>query len=133
MLGLATAGWYSIPKARLYDALGTQSGAAMAFGSIAGLIGGVFPLLVGVAASSFGLGTAMWLLLAAPVALLVGLHRAPRGASAAGGPRERTLVSPLEATSSSAVPRSSSGSGIGEPSLLRSGRRREGVPYPCFP
>jgi MFS transporter, FSR family, fosmidomycin resistance protein len=78
LLGLATAGWYSIPKARLYDALGPQSGAAMAFGSIAGLIGGVFPLAIGIAASAFGLGTAMWLLLVAPIALLVGVPRQRR-------------------------------------------------------
>ena len=75
VLGLVTAGWYSIPKARLYDALGPQSGAAMAFGSVAGLIGGVFPLAIGVVASAYGLSAAMWLLLAAPVALLLGVPR----------------------------------------------------------
>lgn len=74
-LGVVTAGWYSIPKARLYDALGPQSGAAMAFGSVAGLIGGVFPLAIGVVASKFGLGAAMWLLIAAPVALLLFVPR----------------------------------------------------------
>lgn len=73
LLGLVTAGWYSIPKARLYEALGRQSGAAMAFGSVAGVVGSVFPLAVGVAAAEFGLGAAMWLLLAAPIALLVGV------------------------------------------------------------
>jgi FSR family fosmidomycin resistance protein-like MFS transporter len=75
LLGLVTAGWYSIPKARLYEALGRQSGAAMAFGSVAGIVGSVFPLAVGIAAAEFGLGAAMWLLLAAPIALLVGVPR----------------------------------------------------------
>ena len=75
LLGLITAGWYSIPKARLYEALGRQSGAAMAFGSVAGIVGSVFPLAVGIAAAEFGLGAAMWLLLAAPMALLVGTPR----------------------------------------------------------
>jgi FSR family fosmidomycin resistance protein-like MFS transporter len=75
LLGLVTAGWYSIPKARLYDALGGQSGAAMALGSVAGVIGGVFPLAIGAVASRFGLGAAMWLLLAAPIAMLIGVPR----------------------------------------------------------
>jgi MFS transporter, FSR family, fosmidomycin resistance protein len=75
VLGLVTAGWYSIPKARLYDALGAQSGAAMALGSVTGVIGGLFPLAIGAAASAFGLGAAMWLLLAAPVALLFAVPR----------------------------------------------------------
>lgn len=78
LIGLATAGWYSIPKARLYDALSGQSGAAMALGSIAGLVGGTFPLAIGLVAERYGLDVALWLLLAAPVALLVGVPRGER-------------------------------------------------------
>jgi FSR family fosmidomycin resistance protein-like MFS transporter len=74
-LGLVTAGWYSIPKARLYGALPGQSGAAMTLGSLAGVIRAAAPLVVGLVAQRSGLGTAMWLLLAGPVGLLVLLPR----------------------------------------------------------
>jgi FSR family fosmidomycin resistance protein-like MFS transporter len=74
-LGLATAGWYSIPKARLYAALPGQSGAAVTLGSMAGMIRAAAPLAMGLIAERWGLGTAMWLLLAAPVGLLVLLPR----------------------------------------------------------
>ena len=75
LLGLATAGWYSIPKARLYESLSGQSGAALAFGSITGAIGGTFPLAIGLVAERYGLGTALWILLIAPVALVVATPR----------------------------------------------------------
>jgi FSR family fosmidomycin resistance protein-like MFS transporter len=75
LLGLATSGWYSIPKARLYAALPGQSGAALALGSLAGVVRGVTPLAVGLVAQRYGLGTALWLLLAAPVGLLLLLPR----------------------------------------------------------
>jgi FSR family fosmidomycin resistance protein-like MFS transporter len=75
LVGLATAGWYSIPKARLYDALSGQSGAALALGGVAGTIAGSFPLAIGLVAERFGLDVALWLLLAGPLALLVGAPR----------------------------------------------------------
>jgi FSR family fosmidomycin resistance protein-like MFS transporter len=75
VLGLVTAGWYTIPKARLYEALAGQSGAVMSLGSIAGLFRGATPLVVGFAAGRFGLDSALWLLAAAPIALLVLLPR----------------------------------------------------------
>ena len=74
-LGLATAGWYSIPKARLYDALSGQSGAALTLGSMAGLIAASFPLAIGLVAQRYGIGVALWLLIAGPVVLLVGAPR----------------------------------------------------------
>jgi FSR family fosmidomycin resistance protein-like MFS transporter len=75
LVGLATAGWYSIPKARLYESLAGQSGAALALGSLTGAIGGTFPLAIGLVAERYGLDTALWLLLAAPVALFLGVPR----------------------------------------------------------
>jgi MFS transporter, FSR family, fosmidomycin resistance protein len=75
LLGLATAGWYSIPKARLYAALPGQSGAALTLGGLAGLIRAAAPLALGLAAERYGLGAAMWILLTAPAALLVLLPR----------------------------------------------------------
>jgi FSR family fosmidomycin resistance protein-like MFS transporter len=75
LVGLATAGWYSIPKARLYEALSGQSGAALALGGAAGTIAGTFPLAIGLVAERYGLDVALWLLLAGPLALLVGAPR----------------------------------------------------------
>jgi FSR family fosmidomycin resistance protein-like MFS transporter len=75
LLGLATAGWYSIPKARLYAALPGQSGAALTLGGLAGLIRAAAPLALGFAAERYGLATAMWILLVAPAGLLVLLPR----------------------------------------------------------
>ena len=70
-LGLLNSGWYAIPKAGLYGALPGRSGAAIAVGGLAGLVGTFIPLGVGALAEAIGLGPAMWVLLAAPVALLV--------------------------------------------------------------
>jgi len=41
--------------------------------NVAGLIGGAFPLLLGVTAAHWGLPSAMWLCAAAPVVILIGL------------------------------------------------------------
>ena len=70
LLGLATAGWYSIPKARLYDALSGQSGAVMTLGSVSGMFGALAPLTVALVAERYGLDVALWFLLAGPLALL---------------------------------------------------------------
>jgi FSR family fosmidomycin resistance protein-like MFS transporter len=75
LVGLTTAGWYSIPKARLYDALSGQSGAALTLGSVAGFVGGTFPLVLGIVADRYGIEAALWCLVVAPVALIVGVPR----------------------------------------------------------
>ena len=75
LLGFATAGWYSIPKARLYASLPGQSGAAMSLSGVAGLVGGVWPLAIALLAERYGLETALWFLLTAPLALLIGAPR----------------------------------------------------------
>ncbi len=74
-IGLLRAGWYAILQARLYASLPGRSGLAVAAGSIAGSAGALIPLGLGALAEVAGLRVAMWLLLAAPVALLVGLPR----------------------------------------------------------
>jgi FSR family fosmidomycin resistance protein-like MFS transporter len=74
-LGMLNAGWYAILQARLYAAMPEQSGTVAALGNVSGLVGGLLPLAVGVAAEWYGLGAAMWLLLLAPVALLAGVPR----------------------------------------------------------
>lgn len=78
LLGLFNAGWYSILKARLYAAMPGQSGTVMTVGNVFGLVGQFVPLGLGLLAEHFGLRTALWLLLAGPVGLLIGLPRQTR-------------------------------------------------------
>lgn len=73
LLGLFNAGWYSVLQGRLYSAMPGQSGTVMTMTNVFGWAGKLFPLVVGLAAERFGMGTAMWLLLAGPLALAVGL------------------------------------------------------------
>jgi FSR family fosmidomycin resistance protein-like MFS transporter len=74
LLGLLNAGWYALPKAALYDALPGRSGTAVAVGGVGGLAGAAVPAVLGALAGAVGLGPTMWLLLIAPVALLVGVR-----------------------------------------------------------
>jgi FSR family fosmidomycin resistance protein-like MFS transporter len=73
LLGLFNAGWYSILKARLYAAMPGQSGTVMTVGNVFGLVGQLVPFGLGLVAEQLGLRAALWLLLAGPLALLVGL------------------------------------------------------------
>jgi FSR family fosmidomycin resistance protein-like MFS transporter len=73
LLGLFNSGWYAILQGNLYSSMPGQSGTVMAVGNVVGLFGKLIPFGIGLAAERFGLGPAMWILLAGPVALLVGL------------------------------------------------------------
>ena len=85
-LGLLNSGWYAIPKAGLYESLPGTSGAAVAVGGIGGIVGAAVPLTLGFVASSAGLSATMWILLLAPVALLLGTPRqSASGSSPAPG------------------------------------------------
>lgn len=75
LVNILTTGWYPILQGRLYSALPGQSASLMAIGSVTAPLAKLFPFLVGLLADQFGLGTAMWLLLAGPVALLIGLPK----------------------------------------------------------
>jgi len=74
-MGFINAGWYAILKANLFSAMPGQSGITQALDNISGMFGKLLPFGIGLAAQAFGLGPAMWLLLAGPLALLVGLPR----------------------------------------------------------
>jgi uncharacterized membrane protein len=52
-----------------------QSGAVMTIGNIAGLVGSLIPLALGLVAEHINLSTTMWILLAGPIALLIGIPR----------------------------------------------------------
>jgi FSR family fosmidomycin resistance protein-like MFS transporter len=78
LLGLFNAGWYSILQAELYSAMPGQSGTVMTLSNVAGLVGGLIPLGLGLVAQQVSLQATMWLLLLGPVALLVGLPQPRR-------------------------------------------------------
>ena len=73
LLGFASAGWYSILQGRAYSSLPGRSGTIVALGNVFGIFASVIPFGIGVVSTSWGLNTAMWLLLAGPVVLLFGL------------------------------------------------------------
>ncbi len=76
-MGFFNAGWYAILKANMFSAMPGQSGTAQALDNVSGMFGRLIPIGIGLAAQAFGLGAAMWLLLAGPLALLLGLPRRP--------------------------------------------------------
>jgi len=86
LLGLLRAGWYAIPQGRLFTAMAGSSGTAIALSNVSGLIGHLAPLAVGALAERVGLAGAMWLLLLAPVALVLGL---PSAVESRGSTRPR--------------------------------------------
>jgi MFS transporter, FSR family, fosmidomycin resistance protein len=69
-IAVVNAGWYPVLKARLYGALGDASGLALTVGALFPL-NAVLPLGIAALAERYGLGVALWPLLAAPVALLL--------------------------------------------------------------
>jgi MFS transporter, FSR family, fosmidomycin resistance protein len=81
LLGMLNAGWYAVLKGRLYSELPGQTASVMALGSVSAAFGALLPLGVGIAAEHLGLEPALWLLLAAPIALLIGLPRLPRAST----------------------------------------------------
>ena len=74
-IALLNSGWYSIPQARLYAAMPGQSGTVMTLANTFGLAGAIIPALLGAIATRAGLGPTMWLLLAGPIGLFLGLPR----------------------------------------------------------
>lgn len=75
LLGLFSSGWFAILQGNLYSSMPRRSGTVMALKDIGGPLGRLLPLAIGLAAQRFGLGSAMWVLVAGPLALLIGLSR----------------------------------------------------------
>jgi len=73
LLGFFNAGWYAILKANLFKTMPGQSGSVQALDNISGMFGKTLPVIIGLVAQAYGLQSAMWLLLAGPIALLIGL------------------------------------------------------------
>jgi FSR family fosmidomycin resistance protein-like MFS transporter len=53
-----------------------QSGTVMTLNNLAGFVGGLAPFVLGWVAQHYGLQQTMWMLLVAPIALLIGLFKA---------------------------------------------------------
>jgi MFS transporter, FSR family, fosmidomycin resistance protein len=75
-IAVVNAGWYSVLQARLYGALDGKSGLVLTTGALFPL-NTVLPLGIGLLAERWGLATALWPLLAAPLALLLFVPRKP--------------------------------------------------------
>ncbi|MGD1909916.1 MAG: sugar MFS transporter [Rivularia sp. (in: cyanobacteria)] len=73
LLGFFNAGWYSILQGQLYTAMPGQSGTVITLNNLFGLFGGLMPLGMGWLAQHYGLQNTMWLLIATPVILLIGI------------------------------------------------------------
>ncbi len=84
-LAVSTAGWYSVPNAKLYAELTEHSGIAVSLSSAFGLFGAFLPLGVAVLAAKAGLDTALWICLLAPAALLALVPRRSRLSHRAAG------------------------------------------------
>jgi MFS transporter, FSR family, fosmidomycin resistance protein len=71
-LSAATAPWYPLLQARLYGSLPGHSSITVTLSSAAGMVGGLGPLAVGMAAEWFGLPRALVVLTIVPVVILAG-------------------------------------------------------------
>jgi FSR family fosmidomycin resistance protein-like MFS transporter len=76
-LALATAGWYPVLQARLYDELDGASGLVLTASTLVPLYA-VLPIAVALTADRFGIAAALWPLLAAPAAILLLVPRGRR-------------------------------------------------------
>jgi FSR family fosmidomycin resistance protein-like MFS transporter len=76
LVKISTLGWYAVMKGEAYAAARGKSGAQNAVDSLLGVISGAIPWVVGWTASQVGLQSAMWLLLAGPLALIFWVPRA---------------------------------------------------------
>jgi FSR family fosmidomycin resistance protein-like MFS transporter len=75
LLSFTTAGWFPVLRGRTFAALPGQSGMVVAITAFANLSILLTPTILGAVADVFGLQSAMWLLLAGPIALLIGLPK----------------------------------------------------------
>lgn len=70
-IGVGRLGWYAVLKGEVYSAAHGYSGTASALTSLASLLRGALAWFIGWVASQAGLASAMWLLLAGPMLLLL--------------------------------------------------------------
>ncbi len=75
LLGFCNAGWYAVLQGQVYTAMPGQSGTVLTIGNLFGLTDPVIPIVIGVIATQFDLQAALWVLLIAPIVLLIGIPR----------------------------------------------------------
>jgi MFS transporter, FSR family, fosmidomycin resistance protein len=75
VLGVLHSGWYPISQARLYEALPGRSGTAMALSTTTGALGAILPLALGLLAERVGIHDAFWVVLVAPLSMLLWVPR----------------------------------------------------------
>jgi FSR family fosmidomycin resistance protein-like MFS transporter len=75
VISLCASSWYTILRAKSYEALPGRSGTVMAVTSIVGGINLFVPVILGGLADAIGLQAAMWLLMLGPIALVIGLRK----------------------------------------------------------
>lgn len=73
LVTLTRTGWYPILKGQLYGALPGQSSSVMTLQTIWGYGANFIPVGLGLMADHYGLNLTLWLLLIAPVSILVGI------------------------------------------------------------
>ena len=78
LVNLSNTGWYPVLQGRLYSAMPGQSSLMLVIGAVTMPLAKLLPFVIGLLADAFGLGTAMWLLLLGPAALIIGLPRSGR-------------------------------------------------------
>jgi len=89
-IGALHSAWYPVTKARLYAELPGRGGLVLALTTVAGPVGALLPIGVGLLAARLGLHVAFWSVLVAPLALLLGV---PRRSARAGSPVARSVSS----------------------------------------
>lgn len=75
LVPFATLGWYPVLKGETYASVPGRTATVEAINSVAGVLGGVLAFVIGWVAERFGLPLAMWLLLAAPLCLVLFVPR----------------------------------------------------------
>lgn len=74
VVSFLTTGWYPILQARSYQVLPGQSGLIVSIAALGNIVSLFVPVVLGQIADTFGLETAMWLLMLGPIALIIGLR-----------------------------------------------------------
>jgi MFS transporter, FSR family, fosmidomycin resistance protein len=75
LLGFCNAGWYSVLQGQVYTAMPGQSGTVLTLGNLFGLTKPLIPVIIGFIATQVDLQAALWMLIIAPIVLLIGIPR----------------------------------------------------------
>lgn len=90
-LGFTNAGWYSVLAGRLYTSMPGRSGLVLTVSNVTTVFSALIPLALGATADTFGLLTALWLLILGPIVLIIAL------------PRDGSAVEPVSEVDEAAV------------------------------